>query len=265
MRPTAAGAGLDAGHLEGGRARRRDRGLPHRQHAASASKKSAICGSRCWPAARRPTSDARARCCDPAAVKPPYRADGGAARRRDSRRRRAGSTSPSGTASAASPSATATRSSCSPRPASRWRAISPRSSRRCDVAEGQRVRARRRDRRSGRRRLSFDDLLAAHPSRREPRAQARGRDTGARSSSSTCWSTSAASRWSTARSGAAERLERIRRQASARTDGSIRLSPATRKHRRREKLVRRGAAASSTASSPSGSIDRYRIRRARAC
>ncbi len=43
----------------------------------------------------------------------------------------AGSSSPSGTGSAAWPSVTATRSSCTPSPASRWAAISRRSSRRC--------------------------------------------------------------------------------------------------------------------------------------
>ena len=57
----AARDGLDAGHLGGGRARRRDRGLPHRQRAGARRASSATSGSRCSPPAGVSTWSG---CCD---------------------------------------------------------------------------------------------------------------------------------------------------------------------------------------------------------
>ena len=162
VRPTPARDGLDAGHLGGDRARRRDRGLPHRQRPGARARS---CGDLWKPL----LADARtlrpgARCCERCRCRSRYAPMEATARRRAARGPRAGSTSPSGTASAASPSATATRSDPESKAGQAARPLLPRAwSSRSRALGARALRARRRDRDPGGRRALVRRAAAAHP------------------------------------------------------------------------------------------------------
>ena len=210
-RPTPRRHGVDAGHVGGGRARRRDRGLPHRQRARRACGSSATSGSRCSP---RADGSGWSACCDACRSRVRYAPMEARARRRAPvgdelavraqvgrlplprlPRRRHGRTSVQGGQAAR-------------------RATSPRWSSRCAALARQALRARRRDRHAGGRRALVRRAAAAHPPGGEPRARSWPRSIPRRSSCSTCWWTTRGrvARRAAARASGAQRSRRSRRQ-----------------------------------------------------
>ena len=210
-------------------ARRRDRGLPHRQHAARASRSSATCGRRCSRSAA--ASISRSVLLTPMTLPLP---------RRLSRRWRrssstscppatSGSTSRSGTASAASRSATATRSTCGRSRASRSTRYFPEVVAALATLPREALRARRRDRRARRRRRCRSTSCCCASIRPQSRVtQARARASRRCSSCSTCSSTSKGKSLvdAAARASGAQRSRRSSTQ-QFRAAHALRLSPAT--------------------------------------
>ena len=182
-----------------------------------------------------------------------HRADGGAERRGAAGWTAAGSTSPSGTASAAWRSRPATRSSCAPSPASRSARYFPDDGRAAAAPAGRALRARRRAGDRGRpARSRFDALqMRLHPAASRVRKLA-GRDARRGWCSSTAGGRRRAERCSSARC----------RERRARAGGLVRAAWAHRRGcacRPRRPMSRQAGgwlahagAAPPTASSPSG-------------
>ena len=179
---------LDAGHVAGGRARRRDRGLPHRTTCPARVRRRGDLWKPLLAAARTVPPGGRAVSLP---LRFPYAPDGGRDAPRRCRAAASGSTSPSGTASAASPSATATRCGSRARPASRSGRYFPDVVESLRGARRQALRARRRDRHPGGRPALVRRAAPARPSRPPAECGRWSRRTRRASWCSTCWWTSA--------------------------------------------------------------------------
>ena len=220
-----------------------DRGLHDCGTCRRASRKSAISGSR--SAARRAAGSSSRACCDAAdrisRIRRPRRS-----RSRRSRAGRAGPTSRSGTGSAASRSATATRSTLQSKAGKPLTRYFPEMRRGGRGDHGAAVHPRRRDRDPGGRGDVVRRPAAAHPSREEPRREARARDAGradrlrsARGGRRLAWS----------RQPFADRRARLEAfvRAHVPADARVKLSPSTPRLRGRRGVARGARPRRSTA------------------